>query len=58
MTRHVLKLFDNNQLKSIVNIGSVAGKTFGQGDSLHYGVAKSALHGFTIGLSKELKRQE
>ena len=33
-----------------------AGKTFGQGDSLHYGVAKSALHGFTIGLSKELKK--
>ena len=56
VTRHVLKLFDNNQLKSIVYIGSVAGKTFGQGDSLHYGVAKSALHGFTIGLSKELRK--
>ena len=39
-----------------MNIGSVAGKTFGQGDSLHYGVAKSALHGFSIGLSKELKK--
>ena len=56
ITRYVLKLFDNNQLKTIVNIGSVAGKTFGQGDSLHYGVAKSALHGFSIGLSKELKK--
>ena len=54
ITRNLLNLFNNNELKSIVNVGSVAGKTFGQGDSLHYGVAKSALHGFSIGLSKEL----
>ena len=42
ITRNLLNLFNNNELKSIVNVGSVAGKTFGQGDSLHYGVAKSA----------------
>ena len=56
ITKLVLNLFNSNQLLSIVNIGSIAGKTFGQGDSLHYGVAKSALHGFTVGLSKELKK--
>ena len=56
ITKCVLNLFANYQLSSIVNIGSIAGKTFGQGDSLHYGVAKSALHGFTVGLSKELKK--
>jgi len=56
ITRNVLNLFNKKKLSVIINIGSVAGKTFGQGDSLHYGVAKSALHGFTIGLSKELKK--
>lgn len=54
-TRHILKIFLKNKLNTIINIGSIAGKTFGQGDSLHYAVAKSALHSFTIGLSKELK---
>ena len=55
-TRSVLTILNKNKLEAIVNIGSVAGKTFGQGDSLHYGVAKSALHGFSIGLSKELEK--
>ena len=55
-TKHLLNLFRSDQLNSIVNIGSISGKTFGQGDSLHYGVSKSALHGFTVGLSKELKK--
>lgn len=54
ISRCVLNLFPKNKLFGIINIGSIAGKTFGQGDSLHYGVAKSALHSFTIGLSKEL----
>ena len=56
VTKCLLNLFGKDQISSIVNIGSIAGKTFGQGDSLHYGVSKSALHGFTLGLSKELKR--
>ena len=56
VTKCLLNLFKNDQISSIINIGSIAGKTFGQGDSLHYGVSKSALHGFTLGLSKELKR--
>ena len=56
VTKCLLNLFKNDQISSIVNIGSIAGKTFGQGDSLHYGVSKSALHGFTLGLSKELER--
>ena len=56
ISRHVLNLFNKNELDGIVNIGSIAGKTFGQGDSLHYGIAKLALHGFSVGLSKELEK--
>ena len=33
-------------------------KNIWTGHSLHYGVAKSALHGFTLGLSRELEIQE
>ena len=55
ISKHILNVYKNDQLDGIINIGSIAGKTFGQGDSLHYGVAKSALHGFTLGLSKELE---
>ncbi len=54
-TKLVLKYFNSSKLSSIINIGSIAGKTLGQGDSLHYGVAKAGLHAFTLGLSKELK---
>lgn len=54
-TKLVLKHFNSSKLNSIINIGSIAGKTLGQGDSLHYGVAKAGLHAFTLGLSKELK---
>ena len=54
-TKLVLNHFNSSKLNSIINIGSIAGKTLGQGDSLHYGVAKAGLHAFTLGLSKELK---
>ncbi len=56
MSKYVVNHFSKNELSSIVNIGSIAGKTFGQGDSLHYGVAKAALHGFSKGLSRELDK--
>jgi len=54
-TRALLKNFNNNKIRTIINIGSVAGKSGGQGDSLHYGVMKSAIHTFSVGLSRELK---
>ena len=54
-TRLYLKLFKNTSKKSIVNIGSVAGRSGGEGDSLHYGTSKAALHIFSTGLAKELK---
>lgn len=37
----------------IVNVSSIAAKTSGAGDSLHYGVSKAALDCFTKGLAKE-----
>ena len=55
-SRNIIKIFRKSKLDAIINIGSIAGKTFGQGDSLHYGVSKAALHAFTIGLSKELNQ--
>ncbi|MFL2883477.1 MAG: SDR family NAD(P)-dependent oxidoreductase [Pelagibacteraceae bacterium] len=54
-TRLFLKLFKKTTKKSIVNIGSVAGRSGGEGDSLHYGTSKAALHVFSTGLAKELK---
>ena len=39
---------------TIVNIGSVAGLTGGGGGTVPYSAAKSALHGFTFGLAREL----
>ena len=54
-TRAFLKIFKNSKNSSIVNIGSIAGKTGGGGDSLHYASSKAALHTFTKGLAKELK---
>ena len=54
-TRIFLKMFESVKNASIVNIGSIAGKMGGSGDSLHYASSKAALHIFTKGLSKELK---
>lgn len=54
ITRSVLQNISHDDLEVIVNIGSISAKTGGQGDSLHYSSLKSALHTFSIGLSKEL----
>lgn len=40
----------------IINISSIASRTGGGGDSLHYSVSKSALNSLTYGLAKELKK--
>lgn len=53
-TKIFLKLFFIKNVSSIVNVGSIAGKTGGYGDSIHYGSAKAALHGFTAGLAREV----
>ena len=54
-TRAFLKTFKKNKNSSIINIGSIAGKSGGSKDSLHYGSSKAALHIFTKGLAKEIK---
>jgi len=53
-TKIFLSLFFIKNVSSIVNVGSIAGKTGGYGDSTHYGSAKAALHGFTAGLAREI----
>ena len=54
-TRFFLKMLKKSHSPCIINIGSIAGKNPGSGDSLHYSVSKSALEIFTRGLAKELK---
>ena len=39
----------------IVNISSIAARTGGGGDSLHYGTSKAAMNGFTTGLAREFR---
>jgi len=55
-TKIVLKLLSKSKNGVIVNISSIAAKTGGGGDSLHYSVAKAAMNIFTKGLAKELKK--
>jgi NAD(P)-dependent dehydrogenase (short-subunit alcohol dehydrogenase family) len=42
---------------SIVNIGSLAARTGGAGDWVHYAASKAAVHAFTIGLGREVAHQ-
>lgn len=42
----------------IINVSSIAARTSGGGDSLHYGAAKAALNTFTKGLAIELKEDK
>ena len=55
-TLSLLPLIKKSSDSVIVNISSTAGRAGGAGDSLHYGVSKSAINVFTVGLAKELKR--
>ena len=41
----------------VINISSIASRAGGSGDSLHYGVAKSAVNTFTSGLAREFRKQ-
>ena len=54
-SRVFLKMFKKNKNTSIINIGSIAGKSGGYGDSIHYGASKAALHTFSKALARELK---
>jgi len=56
ITRIVSKLLIKSKKGVIVNISSIASRTGGSGDSLHYAVAKAALNVFTKGLASELKQ--
>ena len=55
-TRIASKLLMKSKNGVIINISSIASKTGGGGDSLHYSVAKAAMNIFTKGLAKELKK--
>jgi len=55
-TRIASKLLMKSKNGVIINISSVAARTGGGGDSLHYSVAKAAMNVFTKGLAKELKK--
>mgnify|MGYP003318253044 CR=1 FL=1 len=52
-TREALKIMNNQQQASIINMGSVLGTTGGP-SSPHYSAAKSAILGFTIATAREL----
>ena len=54
-THSLIDLILNSDSGVVVNISSVAARTGGGGDSLHYGTAKAAMNGFTIGLAREFK---
>ena len=56
LTRLLMPQMSNSKNSVIINISSIASRTGGGGDSLHYGVSKSALNMFTKGLAKELKK--
>ena len=55
LTRAFLPMLKKSAGGVVVNISSIAGKTTGAGDSLHYGVSKAALDTFTVGLAREVK---
>lgn len=55
-TKIASKLLMKSKKSVIINISSIASRTGGGGDSLHYSVTKAAMNMFTTGLSKELKK--
>jgi len=54
MTKAMLPLLIQSDHAVIINVSSIAAKSSGAPDSLHYGVSKAALDTLTIGLAKEL----
>jgi len=56
VTKLLLPFLKKTGGASIINVSSIAGQTGGSGDSLHYGVTKSALNTFTMGLAREMKQ--
>ncbi len=48
------KMMIKSNCPTIINVSSIAAKTGGGGDSLHYSVSKSAINTLTFGLAKEL----
>ena len=55
-TRILCKFIMKSNNGVVINISSVASKTGGGRDSLHYAVAKAGINIFTKGLAKELKK--
>jgi len=54
-SRAMIPMLEKSRNGSIINVSSIAGRTGGVGDSMHYGAAKAALNAVTGALAKELK---
>ncbi len=54
-TQALLPLLDRSSTGVIINVASIAARSGGGGDSLHYAVAKAGVVTFTQGLARELK---
>jgi 3-oxoacyl-[acyl-carrier protein] reductase len=54
LTTGLMDLLLKSHNKTVVSISSIASRTFGGGDSLHYACAKSALNTFTAGMAREI----
>ncbi|MBP9853714.1 MAG: SDR family oxidoreductase [Candidatus Omnitrophica bacterium] len=53
-TKIFLPLLKKSKSPVIVNVSSIAGRSSGAGDSLHYGVSKAAVDTLTVGWAREL----
>ena len=56
LTKKLLPQLNKSKKSVIINISSIASRTGGGGDSLHYAVSKAGLNIFTKGLAKEMKK--
>ena len=56
LTKKLLPQLNKSKKSVIINISSIASRTGGGGDSLHYAVSKAGINIFTKGLAKEMKK--
>jgi NAD(P)-dependent dehydrogenase (short-subunit alcohol dehydrogenase family) len=54
ITNGLIDLILKSDNKTVISISSIATRTFGGGDSLHYACAKSALNTYVAGMAKEI----
>lgn len=54
ITNGLVDLLLKSENKTVISISSIATRTYGGGDSLHYACAKSALNTYTAGMAREV----